>query len=291
VNLTRVRVDQRGQSTVEWVGLLLVVALVVAVLGTIAGVGLPGAALAHGIGERIVCAVGLSGSCDAQRSGLAVAYGDELAALVADHAPELRYESGMRALPVDFRSCREDACAEGPERGPATRSRTGEPTTAFVHAIDCRPGAAIARPPAADCSPPREGNVYLQFWLYYPGSATGEGSLAPDVIRELTGGATYHPDDWESYQVRIGPAGRHARASSHHGYGGGWTGAHGSVHVAGGSHAGSMLPRDFARWTRAADLRLIPIESLGRRARRTRFAVTPPWRKRVWRDPEYEGTG
>jgi hypothetical protein len=36
-------------------------------------------------------------------------------------------------------------------------------------------------------------------------------------------------------------------------------------------------------------LRLIPIETLaGRDA--TSFAVSPPWRKRVFLDPEYSGT-
>jgi hypothetical protein len=35
----------------------------------------------------------------------------------------------------------------------------------------------------------------------------------------------------------------------------------------------------------------VPIERLLlRSSRRYRFAVTPPWRKHVYRDPEYEGT-
>ncbi|MGH2951680.1 MAG: hypothetical protein ACRDKX_06520 [Solirubrobacterales bacterium] len=288
--IPRLRADEEGQGTVEWIALVLLVSLLVGVLGAVVGVGLPGAALAHAIGDKLVCAAGLSGACDAERSELAVAYGDELAALVAEHAPELRYESGMRALPVDFRSCREDPCAEGAEEGAVSRSLTGEPATAFVHAIDCRPGAALARPREASCSGARAGSIYVQYWLYYPGSATGEGSIAPELIRELTGGATHHPDDFESYQLRIGPSGRSARASAHRGYGDGWTAEHGSVHVAGGSHAGSMRPRDFSRWTRARDLSLIPVESLDPQARRARFAVTPPWRKRVWRDPEYDGT-
>jgi hypothetical protein len=35
---------------------------------------------------------------------------------------------------------------------------------------------------------------------------------------------------------------------------------------------------------------LIPVETLGRTALRTRFAITPPWEKPVYRDPEDEGT-
>jgi hypothetical protein len=45
-----------------------------------------------------------------------------------------------------------------------------------------------------------------------------------------------------------------------------------------------------ARWTPAGRLRLIPIEGLGAAPRRARFAVVPPWRKPVYRDPEEEGT-
>ncbi len=131
----------------------------------------------------------------------------------------------MRALPVDYRRCREDACAEGPEewrRRP--RSNAGEPVVAFTHAVDCRPGAAAETEAAgADCSGERAGNLYLQYWFYYPGSATAEGStpLKGPIRKASTavGKPTYHPDDWESLQVKIEPGGRRsARASSHHGY-------------------------------------------------------------------------
>jgi hypothetical protein len=44
------------------------------------------------------------------------------------------------------------------------------------------------------------------------------------------------------------------------------------------------------RWTAPGDLELIPIETLDAEARRTRFAIVPPWRKPVYRDPEDEGT-
>ena len=116
----------------------------------------------------------------------------------------------MRALPVDYRSCREDACAEGAESGPVSESLDGEPVTAFVHVVDCRDGAAARE--GYDCTGDRVGRLYLQYWLYYPGSATA---------RALLGDAGAHPDDWETFQVRIGPDGAvDARASSHHGYNG-----------------------------------------------------------------------
>jgi hypothetical protein len=100
--------------------------------------------------------------------------------------------------------------------------------------------------------------------------------------------------------VRIGPGGRSARASSHYGYEydrfsilgrpGGWGPETGTVYVSGGSHAGRAgSRRSVPRTTKDHRVRLIPIETLpGREG--ARFAVSPPWRKRVFLDPEYGGT-
>jgi hypothetical protein len=197
----------------------------------------------------------------------------------------------MRALPVDYRRCREDACAEGPQTGGVWASNSGEPTVAFLHVIDCRPDSPTAAGPGeADCSGERAGNLYLQYWVYYPGSATGEGSIAPDLVRDVSGGRTYHPDDWESYTVRIGPEGVSQRASSHHGYGKGWVAEHGYYYVAGGSHAGSIDLGVTERVTPADRLKLIPLEPIAAGDPAVEFAVTPPWLKKVWFDPEYGGT-
>jgi hypothetical protein len=84
--------------------------MVSAALGALAwvvGLRLPGMALAYEIGERIVCAVKLSHGCRSDPL-LAMAY-DDLASEVRDNAPRIVYERGMRALPVDFRSCRTPA--------------------------------------------------------------------------------------------------------------------------------------------------------------------------------------
>ena len=285
---------QRGQATVEWIGLVFVLALAIGALGAIAGVGLPGTALARAIGGRIVCALELSGDCGPlEGSALVVAYGDEVAGLVARTAPQVRYEPGMRALPVDFRECREDACAEGRDGIRVARSVTGEPAAAFTHVVDCRPGSET---PGADCSGPARGNLYVQYWLYYPGSATGEGStVLRGAIREVSqavGHPTYHADDWESVQFRIGPDGEaDVRASAHYGYGSGWGPAGDSAYTAsGGSHAGTIEPAEFDRITNPRRLGLIPLEPIAEADGDTEFAITPPWDKRVWLDPEYDGT-
>ena len=70
----------------------------------------------------------------------------------------------MRALPVDFRACRVDTCAEGPESGSVTRTSEGLPVVAFTHVVDCRSGR-VARTEAwgGNCSGGRAGHLYLQY--------------------------------------------------------------------------------------------------------------------------------
>jgi hypothetical protein len=273
-------------------------------LAWVVGPRVPGIVLAHEVAERIVCAVRLTEDCRNEPL-LRAANGAEVAALLRDHAPALLYEDGMTALPVDFRECRADACAEGAGSGAITRTRAGLRVVAFTHVIDCRSGHARATEAwGGDCSGPRTGNLYLQYWLYYPGSATAEGSTPlRDPIRRLSsalGHSTYHPDDWEGYQVRVGGAGVFARATSHHGYNG-WDADGDRYFISGGSHAGRplrvltrswfrlRLPPLTPRSTKDGLLGLIPLETLPDRDRFS-FAITPPWRKRVWFDPEYAGT-
>ena len=316
--------SQSGQATVEWTALVLLVGLLLAaVVGTIA-VRPPSVSIAGAVLERLVCAVRLTEDCR-EEPKLAEAYGDDTAALLRAHAPTLLYEDGMTALPVDYRRCRADACAAGAGDGAVSRSAADEPVVAFTHAIDCRSRRAGASEAAgADCSGERRGNLYLSYWFYYPGSATAEGSTTlKRPIRKVStalGKPTFHPDDWESYQVRIGPAGRFARASSHHSYsyeiGGGrlipghrfersggrtqvvprpttqdgWGPDTGTLYISGGSHAGNArVYKRVSRHTGSHRLRLIPLRQIAT-SEVAEFAVTPPWRKRVFLDPEHTGT-
>jgi hypothetical protein len=184
--------------------------------------------------------------------------------------------------------------------------------TAFVHVVDCRAAAAgTTEAEGFDCSDPRAGNLYIQYWLYYADSAT---------LRGLIGDLGYHRDDWESVQIRIGADGRTAeRASSHEGYNheqgadnwgsdagirplrdaaeaigarppNGWGAETHALLVSGGSHAGNVdgIPR-ADRAVPGRRVHLIPLEPIAA-ASATRFAITSPWRKQVWTDPEAEGT-
>lgn len=304
--------SERGQTTVEWAGTLCVVALLLVGLAA-AGVRVPGAALARALASRILCAAAIAERCG-EEPALIAAYGTEVAGLARRHMPALLFEQGSRALPVDFRRCRATACADGSARGRVHRTDRSLPVTAFVRVVDCRTeGADLAEAGGAECSGPRAGNLYIQYWTYYPDSAT---------LRELplAGARGFHRDDWESVQVRIGPDGQVAqRASSHHGYnhdrgelnwgsdagieplrdaaealgaraGNGWGPQTGFLFVSGGSHAGNALgfPR-IDRYTPGRHVYLIPLEPIAATST-ARFAVVPPWLKRVWRDPEAEGT-
>jgi hypothetical protein len=297
---------------VEWVGTLAVVSI--ALLGLVAaGVRVPGSGIARAVADRILCAVAMGDGCG-DEPALIAAYGTEVGKLVRRHMPTIAYEAGSRALPVDFRRCRATACGDGPAEGLVDRSDAGLPVTAFVHVVDCRPGEAErTEGEGGDCSEPREGNLYVQYWTYYADSAT---------LRDLpvAGSRGFHRDDWESVTIRVGADGRvDQRASSHHGYnyGGGpgnWAadagfeparavadvlGAHADggwgpetrlLLVSGGSHAGNAdgLP-DFRRFTLGQRVHLVPLEPIAA-ASDAAFAVSPPWLKEVWSDPEAEHT-
>jgi hypothetical protein len=287
---------QRGQSTVEWVGLLCLVALALAGLLAV-GVRVPGAALAKAIGSRILCAAALADRCG-DEPVLIAAYGDEVGRLVRAHMPTLAFEDGSHAVPVDWRRCRATACGDGVEEGEVDRSDAGLPVTAFVHVVDSRP---------------RGGDLYIQYWLYYANSATMRGV-------PVVGARGYHDDDWESVQVRIGDDGEaDQRASSHNGFNyrgdeandasdlgfgfvrdldeaigaraeNGWGPETHVLLVSGGSHAGNLGDDRGSRFTPGRRVHLVPLEPIAESERGARFAISAPWLKQVWRDPEASGT-
>jgi hypothetical protein len=292
--------SERGQGTVEWIGLVLLVS--VALLALVAtGVRVPGATLARALADRVICAAALADGCGDEPT-LIAAYGTEVGGLVRRHMPMLAFEKGSRALPVDFRRCRSPRCSDGPESGLVHRSDEGLPVTAFVHVIDCRAGEAGQTEVAGgDCSGDRAGNLYVQYWFYYADSATLRGM-------PVVGEKGYHADDWESVQLRFGPDGEvDQRASSHHGYNhflgkGNWASDAGLVShdgwgpetrlllVSGGSHAGNAIGfAEIDRFTPGRRVHLIPLEPIAAGST-PRFAVSPPWLKKVWLDPESNNT-
>lgn len=301
--------SERGQGTVEYVGLLLLVALVLGAL-IAAGMRVPGVALAESVASRLLCAAALADDCG-DGPGLIAEYGTEVGELVRRHMPTLMFERGSRAVPVDFRRCRETACGDAAGQGLVTRTDADLPVTAFVHVIDCRDDAVEGtEAEGANCSGPRAGNLYIQYWTYYADSATFRGV-------PVLGDEGYHPDDWEGAQIRIHPDGSiDERATSHNGFNSrpgkakGWASDAGIAPVkateeaiglrdengwgpetrllivSGGSHAGNAagIP-DFERITFGRDVHLVPLESVAGKTD-AHFAINPPWLKRAWHDPE-----
>jgi hypothetical protein len=219
-----------------------------------------------------------------------------------------------RAVPVDFRRCRSPACGDAAEHGYIGRTEAGLPVSAFVHVVDCRLNAVDGSESAGvDCSGPRAGNLYIQYWTYYADSATLRGV-------PVAAAKGFHPDDWEGVQIRIRPdGGIDERASSHNGYNhvrnaanvgsdtgigplkdaaeaiglrpdNGWGPETHIVLVSGGSHAGNVdgVLR-IERLTPRDRVHLIPLEPIAATSD-AHFAISAPWQKKVWRDPEAEGT-
>lgn len=288
--------SERGQGTVEWVGLVTLVSLLLLGL-VVAGVRVPGASLARSLADRILCAASLADGCG-DEPRLIAAYGTEVGELVRRHMPTLVFERGSRAVPVDFRRCRDSNCGDAGGDGLVHRTDAGLPVSVFVHVIDCREGIAT---PGADCSGERAGNLYVQYWTYYADSATLRGV-------PVAGSRGYHADDWEGVQLRFRSDGSvDERASSHHGYNyfltdvnwtsdagfvshDGWGPETGLLFVSGGSHAGNAIAApEVHHFTAARRVHLIPLEPIAADSS-AEFAISPPWLKHVWSDPEWRGT-
>lgn len=292
--------SERGQGTVEWVALVALVSLAILTL-VAAGVRVPGATLARAVADRILCAASLANGCGDEPE-LIAAYGTEVGGLVRQQMPMLVFERGSHAVPVDFRRCRSSECGDAVGEGLIDGTEEGLPVTAFVHVVDCREGEAEQSEAAgADCSGERAGNLYVQYWTYYADSATFRGV-------PIAGKKGYHEDDWESVQFRINPDGSvDQRASSHHGYNyfrsdsnwtsdagiaahDGWGPATHLLLVSGGSHAGNAIgSANSDRFIPGPRVHLVPLEPIASRIA-AHFAISPPWQKRVWRDPEADGT-
>ena len=260
----------------------------------------------------MLCAVAMADGCG-DEPALIATYGDEIGRLVRRHMPTIMLERDSRALPVDFRRCRATACGDGTPRGLVHLTDEREHVTAFVHVVDCR-----AEPVGgADCSGPRHGYLYLQYWLYYADSATLRGV----PIAEDEG---YHHDDWESVDLRIAPDGRRRRARllaprlqlrperRQRGLGhrlgrparsrrsrrrppAGRLGAGDRAPSSSPAAATPATPAASSATSTASSPAAASTSSRWSRSPRAegdayRFAVTPPWRKRVWRDPEAAGT-
>jgi len=183
--------SERGQATVEWVGLVLLAALLLGGAAAVAGPNVDGRSFGGFLTHRILCAVG--GSCHEGDSRLARSYGSRDAALVRRYAPDIVYEPGEAQLPVDWRECRQRSCGDAPDDRhlDAHRTNAGRRATVFTR---------VQR---------RGRRTYLQYWFYYPDSNTTLAGLdklwnhfpPARMLGLQTRGSPnwpgFHPDDWE----------------------------------------------------------------------------------------------
>jgi len=276
---------ERGQATIEWVGLVLLASLALGALAAAVPV-VDGRSFGGFLSHRIVCTVKRSACGD---RALERAYGREDAAVLRRHAPAIVYEPGERSLPIDFRECRSTDCSRAPDDRDLDVHRTdaGRRATVFTHVVR------------------RNGRTYLQYWLYYPDSnstfAASDKVWKYSQLERVAKYPGYHDDDWEGYQVRIGRDGRAAVRSTSHGHWqwckwggcrGRWGPSTGWTRVSRGSHAGHVpFGRPGVnlreRTSTAEGLRLIPLEDVDRRRYRALDpGIKPPWRKEAWKDPE-----
>jgi hypothetical protein len=258
--------SETGQATIEWTAVILLVALVLGAAVAFVPV-VDGRSFGSFLAHAIVCAV--RGGCTDGNRELASAYGPVDAALVRRFAPNIVYEPGTHTLPVDFRRCRSHHCSDAPDDPSldTAHSNSGVPAAAFTHVLH------------------RGGTTFVQYWFYYPdsNSVLGPSSAiwnnSPLVLAARYPG--FHRDDWEGYQVRIGPDGRAlVRATSHFGYQAckqrecenKWTPSTGWTRVSKGSHAGH-----------------IPLEPIYARDGRMQFALSPSLLRTYGYRPLYPG--
>jgi hypothetical protein len=260
--------DDGGQATIEWTGLLLVVALV---LGALVAFGprIDGWSFGGFLAHHFTCAV--KGGCRDGDRALVHAYGERDAARVREYAPNLVYEPGERQLPVDWRRCRRPRCANAPDEPDVDvhRSDAGERATVFTHLLR------------------KDGRTYIQYWLYFPDSNTVWAAsdklwealwLVPrlqGILDEAPPYPGFHRDDWEGYVVRLDPDGTAWVRASSHGHWqsckdpdceGDWTTKTGWTRVSRGSHAGHIpLRRRIHAPTRPSAPRQLPLPGAERR--------------------------
>src|SRR4051794_951113 len=231
---------ERGQASMEWLALLFVVAGALVAVGTVA---------VHALARA------------APRSA---APDDADAALARSWAPRVVFERGMRDHPVDPRTCRARACAEGP----------GAPVL-FTHV------AHVGT------------TTYVQYWAYWPDSSwhgiagrhaddweSFQVRIAADGTAQARASAhhgyTGHRigPDLNVNQVHPGWVPERWRTA--------WIPWEGGYRVAKDSHAGFVT--STAGGTPATLVVLDP-ETMPQD-----YAITPPWRKGVYADPASPAT-
>lgn len=315
--------DQAGQATVEFVALALLTCLTLGALFALRG-GFDGRSIGGFLAHHIACAVG--GRCEGDERQLAEAYGARDAAAVRALAPGLVYERGERQLPVDWRRCRLAACATAPDEptldAHVPDGRTGR-ATAFTHVIRRRGRLYVQYwlyYPDSNSELVGSRKLWRKSWWLPRLRRLVQGtSEYPGFHRDDWEGVFVRLDPDGTTWMRASSHG-HVQGCKWRVCRDRWVRSTGWVRVSRGSHSGHVpygtvptwigrpvarhprfIPRKGPprrvpvqpgrhlreRTTTAEGLRLVPLETLDRDAYRPLDpAVTPPWRKDAYRDPD-----
>jgi hypothetical protein len=320
------RIDsQLGQCSLEWCALLLIVALAAGALLTF-GPRVDGWSFGGFLAHSLACAA--KGGCRDGQRALARAYGARDAALVRDNAPGLAYEPGERGLPVDWRSCRRPACASARDERALDvhRSHAGRRATVFTRVLRDAGRTYLQYwlyYPDSNTTLAGSDRLWEAAWLVPRLQGVVRATPRyPGYHRDDWEGYVVRLDPDGSAWARASSHGGW-QGCKESDCAGDWMARTGWTRVSSGSHAGHIpmrtgVPRGFAevngerrlpgygslerdrvpllpgrgfreRTTTGEGLRLIPLETHGRRGyRRHAGDVDPPWRKEVYREPTSE---
>ena len=266
------------------------------------GIGAEGARIGKAVTGKLVCAVRGHGACGMPTDALAEAYGSRgrgadrgQCARGALRGRRLRL-AARRPAPLPRAAMRRH---ERPRRASIDRSRASSRRRWSASSTAAR---AASRPRARTAPAPRAGNVYLQYWLYYPDSATRAyhragfhtrrlGELPGADPRGRRGRCARQLPQLLQLRPRARQPLRRRQRRDPRGLvsidlrEAAWGPANGFVWVSDGSHAGRAAGGDgYFRSVPKGGLRLIPIEPNLDRLGRLGFTdgIAPPWRKPVY---------
>ena len=199
--------SERGQATIEWVGLVLLASVVLGALATV--VPADRRPLVRWLPLAPARLRREGRQCEDADRALARAYGGKDAELVRRYAPGIVYEPGERQLPVDFRECR------------ARRLRAARPTTATSTSIAPTPAAGpplftrVVRARRAHLPPVLALLPRLELDLRWARTCRGGAARAAATSRDYPG---YHDDDWEGHRCGSTATAATAVRSTSHGH-------------------------------------------------------------------------
>ena len=298
--------SEGGQATIEWIGLVLLVAARARGARRCSALHVDGRSFGGFLAHRIVCAV--QGRLPGRRRRARARVRAARRRAGAPRRPRPRLRAGERRCRSTTRAAARGAAPTRPTTATSTRTArgAGERATVFIRLLR------------------RGGRTYIQYWFYYPDSNTAwagsdelwersrllplvgqGGSRRPPLPRlppRRLGGLPAPHRAGRATCWRAPPRTATTRAASSGSAATAGSAARGWTRVSRGSHAGhipaasrdlraALSPRCPGTCASAPHRRGPAADPAGAAWTARRYSplddgVKPPWRKRVYRDPE-----